>query len=85
VAKAKGDERAESAGRTVTSIFVSYTAFGWEIVITALPSRSGEITAWPETTGAALRAVDDRAAVPVPLIQAITGLSLPSAVSCSIS
>ena len=80
MARAKGDERAESEGRTVKSIFVSYTALGWEMAISAVPSLSGEITAWPETTGAALRA-----AVPVQLIQAMTGLSLPSAASCSIS
>jgi hypothetical protein len=83
VARVKGAVRVESAGRTVTRILVSYTALEWEMVITAFPSLSGEIRAWPEVTGAALRAADDRA-VPVPLTQAMTGLPLPSAASCSI-
>ena len=45
VESTRGCTETASEARTFTRIFVGYAAFGWEIVIVALPSFSGVIIA----------------------------------------
>ena len=45
VESTRGSTETEPEANTFTRIFVEYAAFGWEIVIVALPSFSGVIIA----------------------------------------